>query len=199
MQSWVLFYVLRCCNKTAVELFQLRYWHTSKNTKEAAPLSNLWGKSSTQWHGFYTFIKELTTKLWITLTNQILCLTICCSGLRSSKEYCQRKGSHFLGKRRKKKPIPTTDAEAIVDFSQEQYHLARQHQRNIRSREEDKSDSNLAPKRKRPRTTLFQRSTLTQSSHGTNQQQDIHHLREKQAHLPQDKTPELLQEDGMYH
>ena len=102
MQSWVLFYVLRCCNKTAVELFQLRYWHTSKNTKEAAPLSNLWGKSSTQWHGFYTFIKELTTKHWITLTNQILCLTICCSGLRSSKEYCQRKGSHFLGKRRKK-------------------------------------------------------------------------------------------------
>ena len=110
------------------------------------------------------------------------------------------KGQPFPGKEEKKKqPIPTTDAEAIFDFSQEQYHLARQHQRNIRSREEDKSDSNLAPKRKRPRTTLFQRSTLTQSSHGTNQQQDIDHLREKQAHLPQDKTPELLQEDGMYH
>ena len=153
-----------------------------------------------QWRDIKSFIRGLTTKLWISLINQTLYLTICCSGLRSSKEYCQRKGSHFLGKGKKKQqPIPTTDAEAIVDFSQEQYHLARQHQRNIRSREEDKSDSNLAPKRKRPRTTLFQRSTLMQSSHGTNQQQDIHHLREKQAHLPQDKTPELLQEDGMYH
>ena len=53
-----------------------------------------------------------------------------------------------------KEPTATTDAEVIVDFSQEQYRLAREQRSNIRARKEDNFATTRHLRRQRPRRSM---------------------------------------------